>query len=259
MVFLFTFNSETINGFIFVEFLDYFGRAAIINPMFPTVTFATSCWERDWRQVLLQPDYLTLHQIGNHRFPFSERLLIINNVDDLEAVKRAAAQKEVRMIVAQNVLPFFQLDRSQFNDWQYYNALGPLNAIYHCQTDYLLFLTGDVYLKQPVNWIPHALKWMEKNPQIKVANLAWNENYREAKKESYRTTWNFYVAKEGFSDQMFLVRTADFKAPIYNEIRADGTHYPRGDVWEKRVFSFMKNHGWERITFRRGSYTHENI
>jgi len=100
---------------------------------------------------------------------------------------------------------------------------------------------------------------MEKNPRIKVANPTWNRNYKEAKSESRRTTWNFYLAGQGFSDQLFLVRREDFQKPIYGEIRPDSHHYPRGDVFEKRVFSYMKNRGWERITFRRGSYIHENL
>ena len=100
---------------------------------------------------------------------------------------------------------------------------------------------------------------MEKEPRIKVANPTWNGKYKEAKKESYRTTWNFYRAKEGFSDQLFLVKKADFCHPIYGEILSDSMHYPRGDVFEKRVFSYMKNRGWERIVYRHGSYTHENV
>lgn len=232
--------------------------------MFPTVTFATTCWEKDWRLILLDPEYLRGKQIGHHLFPFAERLLIINNVNDLEAVKKAAQEKVdqgilTRYVVAEDILSFFNLSRSDFNDWQYYNALGPFNAIYHCQSDYLLYLTGDVYLKKPVSWLEKALRFMEKKGQVKVANLTWNDNYREAKKESYRGTWNFYVADQGFSDQMFLVRKADFRAPIYREIRPDSHHYPRGDVFEKRVFSYMKNREWERITFRHGSYTHENV
>lgn len=228
------------------------------------VTFATCCWERDWRQILLDPEYLAVRQIGNHRFPFAERLLIINNVSDLEAVKRAAQMQVdrgvlTRYVVAEDVFAFFGLKRADFNEWQYYNALAPLSAIFHCRSGYLLYLTGDVYLKRPVEWIPKALRFMEKRPEARVANLAWNDNYGEVKKESYRRTWNFFVAKEGFSDQMFLVRRDDFRAPIYSEVRADGAHYPRGDVFEKRVFSYMKNRQWERITFGRGSYTHENI
>lgn len=231
--------------------------------MFPTVTFATSCWERDWRLILLDPDYLSVRQIGHHQFPFAQRLLIINNVKDLAVVERAAQAKVdegvlSRYVVAEDVLSFFQLKRSDFNEWQYYNALGPLNAIYHCRSDYLLYQTGDVYLKKPVNWIGKALRCLEKR-KARVANLTWNDNYAEARKESYRRTWNFFVAKEGFSDQMFLVRREDFRAPIFSETRSDAAHYPRGDVFEKRVFSYMKNRGWKRMTFRGGSYTHENV
>lgn len=232
--------------------------------MFPSVTFATSCWERDWRRILLDPDYLSRFQIGHHRFLFTERLLLINNVENLSQVCKAAEAKVkegilTRYAIAQNVLPHFELDRGQFTDWQYYNALAPLNAIRECRSDYLLYLTGDVFLPRPVHWIPKALRFMEKAPNIKVANLTWNGNYREARKEAHRSTWNFYVQPQGFSDQMFLVRKEDFHAPIYGEVRPDSHHYPRGDVFEKRVFSYMKNRGWERITYRRGSYTHENI
>ncbi len=247
----------------------------------PTVAFATTCWEQDWRPILLDPDYLKVRQIGNHLFAFNEKILVINNVSDLAAVK-AAAQAKVdegvltRFAIAEETagqaLAHFQLKRSDFRagpdamsyegvnaDWIYYNALGPLTALYVAKSDYLLYLTGDVRLDRPVDWIGKALRRMEKNPLYKVANLTWNGNYREARRESYKREWNFYVSKQGFSDQMFLVKTEEFRQPIYGEIRPDSSHFPRGDVWEKRLFSYMKNRGWERITFRRGSYTHENF
>lgn len=236
------------------------------------MSFATTCWEKDWRLILLDPDYLRVRQIAHHQFPFVERLLIINNVDDLALVK-AAAQTLIdegvltRYVVADGtVLSYFGLRREDFKpdegikaDWVYYNALGPLTAIYEAKGDYLLYLTGDVRLDAPCDWIAKALKFMEKRPEVRVAGLTWNGKYNEAKKESYRKTWNFYVAKEGFSDQLFLVRQKDFRAPIYGEIRDDSHHFPRGDVFEKRCFSYMKNRGWERIIYRRGSYIHENV
>ena len=246
-----------------------------------TVTFATSCWEKDWRTILLSSDYLKLRQIGNHLFPFSERILVINNVLDLETVKKAALEKVkegvlTRFVIAEELaeeaLLHFQLKRSDFRlgpdaslyegvnpDWIYYNALGPLIAIYAAQSKYLLYQTGDVFLESPVSWIEKALSRMEKKPNYKVANLIWNGKAHEAKREAYRKEWNFYISKEGFSDQMFLVKTRDFLQPIYGEIREDSSHFPRGDVFEKRVFSYMKNRGWERITFRGGQYTHQNF
>jgi len=247
----------------------------------PTVTFATTVWEKDWRQVLLDPHYLPTLQIENHCFPFSEKILIINNVTDLETVKQIAEEWIAKNILtryvvaselAPTLLPFFQLKRSDFQmgadahlyenvntDWIYYNALGPLAALFCCESDYLLYQTGDVRMPKPLNWIAKSVQKMEKNPLYKVANPVWNENQREAKRESYRKEGPFYIAKQGFSDQIFLVKKEVFCQPIYGEIRDDSAHFPRGDVFEKRVFSYMKNRGWERIIHRGGSYLHENF
>lgn len=207
--------------------------------------------------------------IGNHGYPFVERILVINNVRNLSEVKEAADRHVregtlTRYIIADEcadaAFAFFELKKEDFpNDWVYYNALGPLVAIYALQTDYLLYHTGDVFLEKRVNWIARSLRLMEENPQIQVANLIWNQQRREVKDESYRKSWNFFYAKDGFSDQQFLVKRSTFRAPIYREIREDSHHYPRGDVFEKRVFSFLKNRHYERITCRKGSYTHENI
>ncbi len=247
----------------------------------PSVAFATSVWEKDWRPILLDPDYLRIKQIGNHAFPFSEKLLVINNVSDPIAVQKAAqlrVQEGVltRVVMAETLasemLPFFQLKREDFrigpdaslyegvnSDWIYYNALGPLTALYAATSDYLLYQTGDVRLDARIDWVGKAIRRMESSKQCKVANLVWNGQYGEARKESYKRGWRFFMAKEGFSDQMFLVKTTDFKAPIYGEIRSDSSHFPRGDVWEKRAFSAMKNRGWERLIYARGSYIHENF
>ena len=241
----------------------------------PEVTFATSCWEKDWRPILLGSDYLKIKQIGNHDFPFIEKILIINNVVDLEAVKRAAQQKVdegvlsrffVAEEMAEEIFRFFQLKKEDFvpegnvsSEWLYYNALGPLAALYVTSSKYLLYMTGDARVDQKVRWIERAVRRMERVPKYKVANLLWNGEAKEAKKESYKKEWYFFVAKQGFSDQLFLVETKEFRQPIYGEIREDSHHFPRGAVWEKRVFSFLKNRNLERITYRRGSYTHENF
>ena len=237
--------------------------------------FATTVWENDWKAILLKPDYLR-SQIENHDFLFEDRLLVINNVLNLNLVIEAA-QKLVddevltRFVVAEKissqVLDFFQLKREDFlsldvnipDDWIYFNALGPLCAIYCQNSEYLLYQTGDVSLERKVSWIDRTIALMEKKSQFKVANLLWNHNLKEAKKESYRKTWNFLYAKQGFSDQQFLVPTQVFRQPIYGSIHPDSHHFPRGDVFEKRAFSFLKYQGYERLIFRRGSYIHENI
>lgn len=243
-----------------------------------SVTFATACWEEDWEILLLDDSHLKEKMIEPHSYNFKEKILIINNVKDREKVEKLAQDKVKKKIltryvvaedVASHVLDFFQLKISDFkkgndaylytnvdDDWIYYNALAPLSAIYSSESDYLLYMTGDTYLKEKVNWIDKSISMLEKKEKFKVANLVWNGKIDEVKKESYKKNRNFYFAKEGFSDQLFLVSLKDFKKPIYQEIREDSHHFPRGDVFEKRVFSYLKNKGDERITFKHGSYIH---
>jgi hypothetical protein len=241
----------------------------------PTVTFATSCWENDWRFILFDPTYLQTGMIGNNSYDFFKKVLIINNVKDPEKVISQAEKKIKEGVIShyylaqdfeEEMLSFFKLKREDFkakenykDDWVFFNATGVLTAIYLCSSDYLLYHTGDSFLEKKIEWIPKAIDLMEKNEDYKVANLTWNNNYSEAKKESNKTKKGFFISSNGFSDQQFLVKTEDFRQAIYNEIREDSDHFPRGDVFEKRVFSFMKNHGWKRITFRHGSYIHKNI
>lgn len=236
------------------------------------VTFATSCFERDWQKILEGDRYLKENQIGNHQFPFAKKILIINNVNDYEIVINAAKKRVEEGILdeffvakdyAEEILNFFQLKRESFkadgvmcqsDDWVYYNALPPLAAIYFCKSPYLLYQTGDVFLEERVQWIDKALDRLK--GRCRVANLLWNRASGEAKREAVREERDFFVAKKGFSDQLFLVRTKDFRKPIYGEIRDDASHFPRGDVFEKRVYSYMINHGWRRVTYKHGSYTH---
>lgn len=233
------------------------------------VTFATSCWKRDWKLILKGENYLKEKQIENHLFPFSKRMVVINNVDDVEEVLFFAREKIEKNVLtdvyvasdsAGDVLSFFNLKREDFgNEWVYYNAIGVLTAIYFCKTPYFLYMNGDVFLNERIDWIPKAIERMEKKEEYKVANLTWNYNSAESKKESCKKDKDFFVAKRGFSDQLFLVRRDDFRAPIYGEIREDASHFPRGDVFEKRVYSFMINHKWKRITYRKGSYIHASF
>lgn len=242
-----------------------------------TVTFATTVWEKDWKEILLSDEYLEKLQIENHCYNFTEKILIINNVADYMPVIEAAEKKIEEGVLtnyylakdhAKNILQFFQLERRDLkkdhtfdgsDDWIYYNALGPLAAIYFCVSDYLLYHTGDTFLEKPVSWIEQALRLLEKKKKYKVANLLWNDNALEAKKESFKERQDFFISKRGFSDQLFLVKRKDFQKPIYSELRADASHFPRGDVFEKRVFCHMLKVGWKRITYAKGAYTHQNF
>ena len=81
------------------------------------------------------------------------------------------------------VLEFFQLSKEALGKGLNYSN-HELVSIYLCQTDYLVFYTGDTRLDQKVDWIQPSIDALEKNGNYKVANPVWNEKYDEALKES---------------------------------------------------------------------------
>jgi hypothetical protein len=228
-----------------------------------SVTFFTSCWEKDW-DVLLKTRYLE-NKIARNAYPFAKKVLIINNVKDREEVKKYAENARSREVITDyffvedyidEALRFFELSREALGKAYYYSN-HELASIYLCQTDYLVFYTGDTYLEQTTPWVGPAVAEFEKNSNYKVANPVWNKLFEEAKRESSFEIPGFYVGY-GFSDQCFLVRTADFRAPIYNEVNPSSERYPKygGETFEKRVDSWMRNHNWLRLTFKTGYYVH---
>ena len=231
-----------------------------------SVTFATSCWERDW-DILLKTKLLQ-NKIQRSNFDFAKKYLIINNVKNRTKVEYYAKAAVDMGVVTDyffvedyisEVLEFFQLSKEALGKGLNYSN-HELVSIYLCQTDYLVFYTGDTRLDQKVDWIQPSIDELEKNGNYKVANPVWNEKYDEALKEAASEIENFYVGF-GFSDQCFLVRTRDFKAPIYNETNPASDRYPKygGETFEKRVDSWMRNHNYLRLTFKHGSYMHEDF
>jgi len=112
----------------------------------------------------------------------------------------------------------------------FYYSNHELASIYLCETEYLLFFTGDTYLEEPISWVTPAIAELKKNNQYKVANPVWDHKFGEAKKEASYELEDFWVGF-AFSDQCFLVRTKDFKAPIYNEKNPASKRYP--PVWRR--------------------------
>ena len=232
----------------------------------PSITFATNCWEKDW-EILLKTNFLE-NKILRNEVAFTKKTLIINNVKNREKVE-ANAKKVVDKGVITNyffvedyideALKRFQLTNEALGKGYYYSN-HELVGVYLCDTDYLLYFTGDTWLDKKVGWVEPALIEMEKNENYKVANPVWNRKYDEAKKEALSEIPDFYVGF-GFSDQCFLVKPKDFKAPIYGETNPLSERYPKygGETFEKRVDSWMRNHNYLRLTYKHGTYLHEDF
>lgn len=233
-----------------------------------TITFETKCYENDWR-FLLQTPYLD-EMVARCETPFTHRQLIINNVNDLSTVCRHADEKVRQGVIdayyvaadyADEALRFFGIDRDSFGRGYYY-SIAELVGLYLCRTAYHLHFSSDARMDKGGSWqwIERAVTLMEANPSYAVANPTWNRRYKEAARESIGEIEDFYVGY-GFSDQCYLVRSAQFRQPIYNEQNPASARYPAygGELFEKRVDSYMRNHGLKRLTHKKASYMHRNF
>ncbi len=232
----------------------------------PMLTFETKCYENDWEFVLHANRMRQILDRCGHTF--QEKTVFINNVSNPAKVKRQA-DKLIRAGLldrwihvedyAANILDFFQLEKPDFNGGYYY-SIAELAGIYFCNTPFLLHFSSDsIPDSSDHNWIPAAMQLMDTRKDILVANATWDYRYEHAAEESFTSLDGFYLGY-GFSDQCYLIRTADFRQPIYSEQHALSARYPiyGGELFEKRVDSYMRNHQLFRITSMQSSYVHRN-
>jgi hypothetical protein len=231
------------------------------------VTFETKCYENDWEFILLG-NYLK-RMIERCNYNFSKRTLLINNVNDTEKVSYYAQKKIKAGVItdfiivekyAEEVLNFFEIDKNSFNGGYYY-SIAELTGIYVCKTKYLLHFSSDSLLqKNSKSWINEAIKIFEQRKDVLVANPTWDFRFQHAREESFDSTGNFFVGY-GFSDQCYLVKAARLKQPIYNEKNIVSNRFPKygGELFEKRIDSYMQNHRLVRITSKEVSYIHQNF
>jgi hypothetical protein len=232
----------------------------------PTVTFETKVWDGDWQALLLT--HRIERMIGRCRHDFARRVVHVNNVADprpaIAAAERLVARGVLSDVVvvadhARAALDFFQVTAGSFGRGYIY-SIAELVALFLCRTGYLLHFSGDSMMARGADWIAPAIARMEADGRIKVANPLWNGRTAEVRGESFAEDDAFFTG-QGFSDQCYLVRSADFRAAIYGESHPAAARYPAfaDNLFEKRVDAWMRSHGHRRITAKHASYRHRNI
>lgn len=163
------------------------------------VTFETKCYEKDW-EILLKTDRIE-KMIEFNQFQFKEKILYINNVQDVREVSRHADKLVARDVLSSYVivddyskeaLNYFEVTKESFKGGYYY-SISELVSIYLCNTDFLLHFSSDSILEKPFNWIDLSILKLQEDERFKVANPVWNGNIFEAKQESFEEDENFYI------------------------------------------------------------------
>jgi hypothetical protein len=234
--------------------------------MSASVDFETKCYENDWRLVL-QPGWLgeMTRRCGH---TFANRRLIINNVRDAGAVRQAAsaavARGEIDTFVfvaddAPRVLYALDMSEAEFGAGYVY-SIAELVGLFQSDADYLLHFSSDAYMVRHDGWIAAAIATMNDHPEVMVAIPTWNASFDAPRAQGHGMLGDFHVGY-GFSDQCYLVRPAEFRAPIYRHKHGASEVYPGygSELFEKRVDSYMRLHQRKRITHRTAWYRHKNI
>jgi hypothetical protein len=232
-----------------------------------TITFETKCYENDW-EYLLKAGRLK-KAVALCRYPFDRVVLHINNVRNPDKVARYASKLLLSGVISEfvhvpdyagQVLGSFGCDPASFRGGYYY-SIAEMTAIYLCKTDYLLHFSSDTMMANGEEWIGSAIRKMEENQEILVANPTWNDKFHRAREDSVSEDDAFYLG-QGFSDQCYLIAPARFRSRIYNETHVvTQRNFPLhgGESFEKRVDAYMRNHGYLRITSKTASYRHRNF
>lgn len=232
------------------------------------VTFETKVWEQDWKYIL-KGDYLD-KMIRDCNYEFDQKNLIINNVKDRKKVAKYAEIKKSKGIIdnyyfaedyADVVLKHFEIDKEKFNGGYYY-SIAELTGIFLCKTKYLLHLSSDsLIVSNKTDWISDTLKVFDSRDDIIIANPIWNFNYQAVTDEMIEEIDdNFYIGF-GFTDQCYLIKKDIFFGKIYNEYNIESDRYPKygGELFEKRVDSYMRNNNLHRIIHKHKVYIHQNF
>jgi hypothetical protein len=186
------------------------------------VTFETKVWENDWEYIL--SGHYMQEIIKRCQYNFTKKIVIINNVSDIEKVTFHAKKLINRGIIdevysadnyANQVLDFFNLEQESFKGGYRY-SISELVSIYLCETPFLLHFAGDSYMAKNQNdWISNAIAIIESDNQVSVANASWDRTFNEPRTES-NCEFEAFFKGYGFSDQcffhIFLFSLAHFRA-----------------------------------------------
>lgn len=245
-----------------------------------TITFETKCWENDYEYILggnyLEKMIQRANDAVGENAEITNRQLIINNIKDREKVVRLANKLLVKNVIDNfyiaedtdnEVLKYFEINKNQLGI-AYPYTISELTGIYNCKTDYLLHLSSDAFLtkNKKEKWISDAINQIENNYNniqgggYCVASPVWNFNKIEVKNESSSEVESFFIS-QGFSDQCYLIPISVFKKPIYNFHHEKSQRYPKraGELFEKRVDSFLRANNCYRLISKKSNYIHSNF
>jgi hypothetical protein len=231
------------------------------------VTFETKCWQGDF-ETILAPGYLA-EAIKRHIYKFHRRVLFINNVEShsRELVRDMAFERVADGTIdcfyfvdeyIEDALIWFKLNKESLGKGYMYSS-AEIVAVRRLESvaDFIVHYSSDSALAIEYDWISQALDIFKKEPKVFVVNPCWNGRVWEAAYESIADRASYYLG-HGFSDQCYMMKIQEVLRADLNLRHPCSERYPKygGELFEKRIDSYMRCNGLLRATLKHISYVH---
>lgn len=226
------------------------------------VDLVVNSFERNYREVLAPGFFANVQE--ENRFPFAQRVALINNVSDLDdalsraQMLKAAGELDAYFVVERMLAQALRttgLTAPELGRIPHYSDCS-LVAVTLAGSPWLLYWDADIRLEAPIDWISPTLQRMQADTRLLVGNPLWQD---PTLKSSTLERDDDFAIGQGFSDQVYLVRRSDLAAPIYRQRCIASYRYPASAiafVFEARVDAWMRHNGRLRATYLPARYVH---
>lgn len=228
-----------------------------------TISFQTSCYQNSYEKLLkngLLEYYLNLF----YDIPFLEKTVIINNIKDIEQVKKLIENyPDINFYYSYgellNVLPYFNLSSWDFPIGPYY-SIHHFVGMYYTKSDYLFHISEDCNIGNlDTLFVKDCIDILESSDEYISAMPRWGiDPEKGAIEEAIKIDRKFIIALT-FTDQIYIAKTKVFKQDIYHFEHTDSEKYPSkgGNSFERRVNSYMWANNKYRAIHKDYFYLHE--
>jgi len=229
----------------------------------PAVDLVLNCFERTYRDVLA-PGFFP-RVVEQNRFAFARRVVLINNVDDLDDARARADALIARGELTDALVVSEHLDAALAVAGLTYADIARAPHYTNCAlvgiaaegSPWLCYWDADVRLHEPIDWITPSVDLLRRERRALVANPN-DFHFPEPQTPASEVVDGFALAP-GFSDQLFLARRADLARPIYRERSIAAYRNPLAHItpiFEARLDSYMRHHGLLRASHLASAYVH---
>jgi hypothetical protein len=180
-------------------------------------------------------------------YPFAEKWIVINNVQDEDRVAKLFEGVADRVIKSseyyQQALKFFNLKIHDFKGGYYYSICELIELYLAKDFDYICHFASDCEMEGDGNWIDYALE-------------AINDKVVAVQPHCQGAGWE--EMDQFFTDQCYLIPVKEFRRRIYNYQEPLLPQYPDkgGDDFERLAARYLHNNGKYRRILHEFNYTH---